>query len=95
MQFTNLGIPVTIGAAGIANHYFRRTPLESENWRGAVRSSVALSFAFSQDSADIAMVNRIWQEGIDRSEVMKTLSYFTDVIGPRIPGSPAMKKACD
>ncbi len=46
---------------------------------------MVLSFAFSQDRADIAAVSRIWQEGVDHSEVMKTLSYFTDVIGPRIP----------
>jgi carboxypeptidase Q len=56
---------------------------------------VVLSFAFSQDRADVAVVSRIWQEGIDHSEIMRTLSYFTDVIGPRIPASPAMKKACD
>jgi carboxypeptidase Q len=55
----------------------------------------ALSFAFGQDQADVAMVTRIWQEGVDHSEIMRTLSYLTDVIGPRIPGSPAMKKAYD
>jgi len=51
--------------------------------------------AFSQEKADAGMVNRIWEEGVNRSKVMDTLSYLTDVIGPRIPGSPAMKKACE
>ncbi|MBN1222504.1 MAG: M20/M25/M40 family metallo-hydrolase, partial [Candidatus Aminicenantes bacterium] len=48
-----------------------------------------------QDRADTQMINRIWEEGINSSQIMATLSYLTDVIGPRIPGSPAMKKAYD
>src|SRR4030067_826097 len=51
--------------------------------------------AFSQEKVDVGMVNRIWEEGINRSKIMETLSYLTDVIGPRIPGTPAMKKACE
>jgi carboxypeptidase Q len=47
------------------------------------------------DKVDIAMVNRIWEEGVAHSQIMATLSYLTDVIGPRIPGSPAMSKAYD
>lgn len=49
----------------------------------------------AQDKADVNMVNRIWQEGADNSQVMQTLSYLTDVVGPRIQGTPAMKKAYD
>ncbi len=45
------------------------------------------------DRADTAVLNRIWEEGIARSQVMATLSYITDIFGPRIPASPAMKKA--
>jgi carboxypeptidase Q len=55
-----------------------------------------LSYSFSQapqDKADVQMVSRIWEEGTTNSQVMQTLSYLSDVIGPRIPGSPAMKKA--
>ncbi|OGD18701.1 MAG: hypothetical protein A2W03_08920 [Candidatus Aminicenantes bacterium RBG_16_63_16] len=44
------------------------------------------------DKAEIATVNRIWEEGVNRSRLMESLSYLTDVIGPRIPGSPAMSK---
>ena len=51
--------------------------------------------AFSQEKVDVGMVNRIWEEGVNRSKIMETLSYLTDVIGPRIPGTPAMKKACE
>ena len=57
-----------------------------------------LSFSYSlpqQDKADAAMINRIWLEGANHSRLMETLSYLTDVFGPRIPGSPAYNKACE
>jgi carboxypeptidase Q len=38
-------------------------------------------------------VERIKDEGLKRSQVMATLSYLTDVIGPRLTGSPNMKRA--
>src|SRR5258706_4558471 len=36
---------------------------------------------------------RIKDEGMNRSQVMQTLSYLSDVIGPRLTASPGMKKA--
>ena len=30
---------------------------------------------------------------MNRSQVMKTLSYMSDVIGPRLTGSPGLKRA--
>jgi carboxypeptidase Q len=38
-------------------------------------------------------IDRIKDEGMNRSQVMKTLSYLTDVIGPRLTASPNMKRA--
>jgi hypothetical protein len=38
-------------------------------------------------------IERIKDEGMNRSEVMKTLSYLSDVIGPRLTASPNMKRA--
>ncbi|HLM57284.1 MAG TPA: M20/M25/M40 family metallo-hydrolase [Pyrinomonadaceae bacterium] len=38
-------------------------------------------------------VQRIRDEGLNRSQIMQTLSYLTDVIGPRLTGSPGMKRA--
>ncbi len=35
----------------------------------------------------------IREEGLERSQVMETLSYLTDVIGPRLTNSPGMKRA--
>ena len=38
-------------------------------------------------------IQRIKDEGMNRSEVMRILSYLTDVIGPRLTNSPNMKRA--
>ncbi|MFO0907536.1 MAG: hypothetical protein U0794_04110 [Isosphaeraceae bacterium] len=38
-------------------------------------------------------IERIKDEGMNRSQVMETLSHLTDVIGPRLTGSPALKRA--
>jgi carboxypeptidase Q len=38
-------------------------------------------------------IARIRDEGLKRSQVMQTLSYLTDVIGPRLTGSPNMNRA--
>src|SRR4051812_45979480 len=38
-------------------------------------------------------IERIKDEGLKRSQVMATLSYLTDVIGPRLTGSPELKRA--
>lgn len=40
-------------------------------------------------------IDRIKEEGLQRSQVMATLSYLTDVIGPRLTGSPNLKRAND
>jgi len=40
-------------------------------------------------------VQRIKDEGMNRSQVMQTLSYLSDVIGPRLTASPGMKRAND
>ena len=38
-------------------------------------------------------IARIKDEGMNRSQVMQTLSYLSDVIGPRLTNSPGMKRA--
>jgi hypothetical protein len=38
-------------------------------------------------------IQRIKDEGMNRSQVMQTLSYLSDVIGPRLTASPGMKRA--
>jgi carboxypeptidase Q len=39
------------------------------------------------------VIERIKDEGLNRSQVMRTLEHLTDVIGPRLTGSPALKRA--
>src|SRR5215207_10411970 len=38
-------------------------------------------------------VQRIRDEALNRSQVMQTLSHLTNVIGPRLTGSPGMRRA--
>jgi carboxypeptidase Q len=50
--------------------------------------------AFAADEkVDLALVNKIRDEGINRSKVMETLGVLTDEIGPRLTGSPGLRKA--
>jgi len=39
------------------------------------------------------VIDKIKDEGLNRSQVMQTLSYLSDVIGPRLTGSPSLKTA--
>lgn len=45
------------------------------------------------DRADLNLVNKLRDEEVSRSNVMDTLSSLTDEIGPRLTGSPGLKKA--
>ncbi len=58
-----------------------------------VTSMPAAAASSSSESVDLEMVTRIRQEGFRNSQVMQTLSELTDEIGPRLTGSPNMKKA--
>jgi hypothetical protein len=44
-------------------------------------------------TAPKADIDKIRNEGMNRSQVMPTLSYLTDVIGGRLTNSPSMKRA--
>ncbi len=45
------------------------------------------------EKVDLDMMKKIREEGMERSKVMDTLSWMTDVIGPRLTGSPQLKHA--
>ena len=57
--------------------------------------SSLVSSLISQEPVDAAMNARIRDEGLNRSQVLKTFEHFTEVIGPRLTGSPAAKAADD
>jgi len=44
-------------------------------------------------TAPKSTIDKIRDEGMNHSQVMQTLSYMADVIGPRLTGSPNMKRA--
>ena len=49
----------------------------------------------AEEAVDLETITRIRDEGLTNSKVMDTVGYLTDVIGPRITGSPQMKQAND
>lgn len=55
-------------------------------------AAATLPFA-AQDSIDLDLNARIRDEGINRSQVMRTLHFLADVYGPRVTGSPSLKAA--
>lgn len=56
-------------------------------------SPLALAQQVAQEKVDLEVINKIKTEGLERSQVMETLSWMTDVIGPRLTGSPQLKAA--
>ncbi len=62
----------------------------------AILSAAVASPALAQNTAAAAvdpMIAKIREEGMQRSQVMQTLSLLTDVNGPRLMGSPGLKRA--
>jgi hypothetical protein len=49
--------------------------------------------AQTTETLDYAMLAKIREEGLNRSQVMEHLSWLSDVYGPRLTGSPAIKQA--
>lgn len=47
----------------------------------------------AEERSDLALITKLRDEGTNRSKVMDTLSTLTDEIGPRLTGSPGLKKA--
>src|SRR5678815_2587345 len=46
-----------------------------------------------QETVDLSAMTKIREEGLQRSKVMETASYLTDVFGPRLTNSPNIKAA--
>ncbi len=55
--------------------------------------SLATLDGFAQETTESYMVARIKEEAYQHSKVMETLSYLSDVYGPRLSGSPAYYEA--
>jgi carboxypeptidase Q len=63
-------------------------------WIAALVLSAALPLT-AQEPVDRAAIARIREEGLQRSRVEQTFTYLTNVLGPRLTGSPAYKRAAD
>jgi hypothetical protein len=50
-------------------------------------------FVYAQEAVDLDMMAKIRDEGLNRSQLPQTLSYLTEVIGPRLTGSPGLLRA--
>lgn len=46
-----------------------------------------------QEKVDLDVIGRIKEEAFNHSQIMETVGYLTDVIGPRLTGSPNLKRA--
>ena len=47
------------------------------------------------EKVDYDAIFKIKDEGFNRSQVMQTMSYLTDVYGPRLTNSPQIKQAAE
>ena len=45
------------------------------------------------EKIDLDAINKIKEEESKHSQVMEMVGYLTDVVGPRLTGSPSLKKA--
>jgi hypothetical protein len=50
---------------------------------------------FADEPVDLQVIHKIKKEGFENSKVMEIASYLTDVYGPRLTGSPNLKKASE
>ncbi len=63
----------------------------------AVVACLATMTLRADETIDYSAINKIKAQGLapDTSQVMEIMSYLTDVYGPRLTGSPNVKKAAD
>ncbi|MFN0109383.1 MAG: M20/M25/M40 family metallo-hydrolase [Blastocatellia bacterium] len=59
----------------------------------ALSLPAALAQVQKDEQLDYAMIAKIREEGLNRSQVMDHISWLSDVYGPRLTGSPAIKQA--
>ncbi|MFC1554605.1 M20/M25/M40 family metallo-hydrolase [candidate division KSB1 bacterium] len=52
---------------------------------------ITITLTNAQEMVDWEIASKIRDEGLNRSKVMDYVGYMTDVIGPRLTGSPNMK----
>jgi len=63
------------------------------NLAAAAAVLLALNLFAADDRPDLGVMNRVRFEGLEHSQVGKTVAYLSDVIGPRPTGSPEIDRA--
>jgi hypothetical protein len=63
--------------------------------RATAIGCLSASVLSAQERIDNAALNKIRDEGLNRSKVMETASWLTDVYGPRLTNSPTARQAGD
>ena len=61
----------------------------------AVAATLGAASLIAEENIDYATNHKIRKEARERSQVMRTLHFLTDVHGPRLTGSPNYKAAAD
>jgi carboxypeptidase Q len=65
------------------------------NRLSALVALAVISYAAPARSQDAATLARIRDEGMNRSQVQQMFNHLTNVIGPRLTGTPAFKQSVD
>jgi hypothetical protein len=81
-----IAVALLLACSVLANSF----PVAAQQPAAAARPTPAAAAQTPDPNDPIA---RIKDEGMNRSQVMQTLSYLSDVIGPRLTNSPGMKRA--
>ncbi len=68
------------------------------SWRALILApalvwAMPLQAQVVQEAVDLAVIEQIRDEGLNRSQIAELGGYLTDVIGPRLTGSPGMMRA--
>ncbi|MEK6612072.1 MAG: M20/M25/M40 family metallo-hydrolase [Gemmatimonadota bacterium] len=58
-------------------------------------ATLSVAPAMAQERVDLATVNKIRDEAMNRSQIMETMSWLTDVYGPRLTASPTTRAAAE
>ena len=69
----------------------------ARGWIGSTALGLQLAIGplAAQEPVDRSVIARIKEEALQRSQVEQTFNHLTNVIGPRLTGSPAYKRAAD
>ncbi|MFZ6871736.1 M20/M25/M40 family metallo-hydrolase [Undibacterium sp. Di27W] len=61
----------------------------------SVAGTTAFAAAVNEEKIDLDLITKLRDEAMNRSKAQEILGVLTDEIGPRLTGSPAMRKAGD